>query len=169
MPLDFEGGEGFTDSTLMHGRDWPALTQFCVILENQVGSLAELMRHLERNDLRVIALSIVDTIDVAIARVMIDQVERGRELFEFSGLTFFEKEVLGVELPESEQPFVSVLATLLQAEINVDYMYPLLYRRGGRSAVAIHVENPDVAIGVLTTKGFRLINEDDLLEDDEYL
>ena len=153
----------------MRGRDWPALTQFGVILENQVGSLADLMRHLERNDLRIIALSIVDTIDVAIARVMLDQVERGRELFEFSGLTFFEREVLGVELPESEQPFVSVLSSLLQAELNVNYMYPLLYRRGGRSAVAIHVDDPDIAIGVLTQKGFRLISESYLLNDDEYL
>lgn len=167
MSMDF--GEGnFTDATTMRGRDWPALTQFCVVVENRVGSLSQLTQHLERHDLRIIALSIVDNIDVAIARVMLDQVERGRELFELSGFTFFENEVLGIELPEHPQPFVAVLSSLLQAEVNVNYMYPLLYRREGRSSIAVHVEDLDTATRVLHDKGFKLISEDDLMNDDEH-
>jgi hypothetical protein len=167
MSMDFGEGE-FTDAATMRGRDWPALTQFCVIIENRVGSLNQLMQHLERHDLRIIALSIVDTIDVAIARVMLDQVERGRELFELSGFTFFENEVLGIELPEHSQPFVAVCSALLQAEISVNYMYPLLYRRAGRSSIAIHVEDLHTATKVLREKGFQLLNENDLLNDDEH-
>jgi hypothetical protein len=167
MSMDFGEGE-FTDAATMRGRDWPALTQFCVIIENRVGSLNQLMQHLERHDVRIIALSIVDTIDVAIARVMLDQVERGRELFELSGLTFFENEVLGVELPDRPQPFVAVLSTLLQAEVNVNYMYPLLFRRAGLSSIAVHVEDLDTATKVLRDKGFSLISENDLMHDDEH-
>ncbi|MHC4877001.1 MAG: acetolactate synthase [Planctomycetota bacterium] len=167
MSMDFDDAE-FTDAATMHGRDWPSLRQFCVVLENRVGSLSDLMRHLERHDVRIIALSIVDTIDLAIARVMLDQVERGRELFELSGFTFFENDVLGVELPEEAKPFVAVFSALLQAEINVNYMYPLLYRRGGRSAIAIHVEDLDTAAGILRANEFTLISEDDLRDDDEF-
>ncbi|MDA0282921.1 MAG: acetolactate synthase [Planctomycetota bacterium] len=167
MSMDFGAGE-FTDAATMRGRDWPALTQFCVIIENRVGSLNQLMQHLERQDVRIIALSIVDTIDVAIARVMLDRVERGRELFELSGFTFFEIEVLGVQLPEQPQPFVAVCSALLQAEVNVNYMYPLLYRHGGHSAIAVHVEDMDTATRVLRDKGFQLLGEDDLLNDDEH-
>jgi len=167
MSMDFGEGE-ITDAATMRGRDWPALTQFCVVVENRVGSLSRLTQHLERHDLRIIALSIVDNIDVAIARVMLDQVERGRELFELSDFTFFENEVLGIELPEHPQPFVAVLSTLLQAEVNVNYMYPLLYRRGGHSSIAVHVEDIDTATQVLRDKGFKLISEDDLKNDDEH-
>lgn len=167
MSMDFGEGE-FNDAATMRGRDWPALTQFCVIIENRVGSLNQLMQHLERHDLRIIALSIVDTVDVAIARVMLDQVERGRELFELSGFTFFENEVLGIELPEHPQPFVSVCSTLLQAEVNVNYMYPLLYRHGGRSSIAVHVDDLDTATQILKNEGFTLLSESDLLNDDEF-
>lgn len=167
MSMDF-GNADFTDSATMRGRDWPSLRQFCVILENRVGALNELMRHLERNDLRVVALSVVDTIDVAIARVMLDQVERARELFEFSGFTFFENDVLGVQLPENAKPFVAVFSALLQAELNVNYMYPLLYRQGGHGAIAIHVDDLDAASTVLRSSGFTLIGEDDLKNDDEF-
>lgn len=167
MSMDFGDGE-FTDAATMRGRDWPALTQFCVIIENRVGSLNQLMQHLERHDVRIIALSIVDTIDVAIARVMLDQVERGRELFELSGFTFFENEVLGIELPDHPQPFVAVLSSLLQAEVNVNYMYPLLFRHEGHSSIAVHVEDIDTATKVLRDKGFKLISETDLMNDDEH-
>jgi hypothetical protein len=167
MSTGFGEGE-FTDATTISGRSWPALTQFCVIMENRVGSLNQLVRSLERYDMRIIALSIVDTVDVAIARVMLDHVERARELFELSGFTFFENEVIGIQLPEQEQPFLSVCSVLLQAELNVNYMYPLLYRRAGHGAIAIHTDDMDAATRVLSDKGFILISEDDLSNDDEF-
>ena len=167
MSMDF-GDDEYADSTTMRGRDWPSLRQFCVILENRVGSLNDLMRRLERYDMRIIALSINDTIDLAIARVMLDNVERGRELFELSGLSFFENDMLGVELPDEPQPFVSICTALLQAEVNVNYMYPLLYRRQGHGAVALHVDDMDTAIQVLNDKGLKLVTEGDLAFDDDF-
>lgn len=162
------GGDEFVDSTTIRGRDWPALTQFCVLMENRVGSLNQLVRSLERYDMRIIALSIVDTVDVAITRVMLDHVERARELFELSGFTFFESEVIGVQLPEEDKPFLAVCSALLQVELNVNYMYPLLYRRSGHGAIAIHTDDLDAASRVLTDKGFTLLSENDLTNDDEF-
>lgn len=168
MSMDF-GSDEYVNQSTLRGRDWPALRQFCVILENRVGSLNELLRQLERSDLRVVALSIVDTVDVAIARILLDQVERSRELFELSGFTFFENDVLGVELPDGPQPFVSICTALLQAEVNLNYLYPLLFRREGRSAVAIHVEDLEVATSTLRERGFTLLSESDLQNDDNFL
>lgn len=167
MAMDFHSGD-FVDASTMRGRNWPSLRQFLVILENRVGSLTELLRHLERDDIRVIALSIVDNVDVAIARVMLDNVERGRELFELSGLTFFENDMVGVELPEDSRPLVSICSSLLRAEVNVNYMYPLLYRRAGRSAIAVNVDDPDMAISILTEQGLKIVTEGDLMDDDEH-
>jgi hypothetical protein len=167
MSMGFENGD-YTDAKTIRGRDWPSLRQFLVILENRVGSLTDLVLRLERDDIRVIALSIVDNVDVAIARVMLDNVERGRELFELSGLTFFENDMVGVELPEDARPFVSICSSLLQAEVNVNYMYPLLYRRSGRGAIAVNVDDIDMAISVLTDQGLKIVTEGDLADDDEH-
>ncbi len=166
MPVDFGSDDDYLSAATMHGRDWPCLRQFVVILENRVGSLGELLRRLERHDMRIVALSMVDTVEVAIARVMVDQFERAREVFEMSGFTFFEHDVVGVELPDNDQPFASVLTALVHGEINVNYMYPLIYRRQGRGAVAIHVSDIDSALSVLRDSGHTLLTENDLNSDD---
>ena len=163
------GSESYTDPNTMHGRQWPCLRQFCVFMENRVGRLHDLMRQLERHDLRIVALSIDDSVDCAIVRLMFDNFERAHELLQLGSFSFVETDIIGVELPEAEQPFLTVCTTLLQAEINIHYIYPLLYRRGGKGAIGLYVDDIDRGLELLADKGHQLIAEQDLLEDDEYL
>ena len=167
MSMNF-GGESAADPSTMRGRDWPCLRQFGVFLENRVGSLHDLMRHLERHDLRVMALSIVDSIDCAVVRLVLDNYDRGRELFDMAKFTVFETDLIGVELPDDPQPYVKICIALLQAELNIHYTYPLLYRRRGRGAIALYVDDVDLGLKTLGQKGHRIITENDLLNDDEY-
>jgi hypothetical protein len=100
---------GFSDDSLIQpvtsrGRDWPCLRQFIVFLENRVGSLHDLLRRVERDDLRIVALSILDSADCAVARLIVDNYERAHELLTFAGFTMFETDVIGILLPDSEQP-----------------------------------------------------------------
>ena len=151
----------------MRGRDWPTLRQFGVFLENRVGSLHKLLRHLEGHDLRVVALSIANSVDSAVIRLMLDDYERGREIFELSEFTTFETDLIGVELPDDPQPYVKICLALLEAEVSIHYTYPLLYRRHGRGAIAIYVDDIDHGLRTLAQKGHRIITENDLRDDDE--
>jgi hypothetical protein len=65
------GGKERTADATARGRDWPCLRQFGIFMENRVGTLHELMRHIERHDLRVMALTVVDSIDYSIARLIL--------------------------------------------------------------------------------------------------
>ncbi len=162
-------GEGaITDASTMRGRDWPALRQFGVFLENRVGTLHDLLRHLESAEVRVMGLSIVDSVDCAIARLVVSNYERGRELLRLGNFTVFEADLVGVELPDDPQPYVRICLAMLQAELNIHYTYPLLYRRGGRGAIAMYVDDVDLALRTLTEKGLRIVTEGDLLRDDEF-
>ncbi|MEZ6066443.1 MAG: acetolactate synthase [Planctomycetaceae bacterium] len=145
------------------------MRQFCVFMENRVGRLNDLLRHLERNDLRILALSVVDTVDFAVARVMVDATDLAREILTLSDFQFLETDLLGVELPCDPQPFIGVFRPLVTAEININYVYPLLYRRRGLGAVAVHVDNIDQAGDILRDQGLRLLTEGDLADDDEAL
>ncbi len=167
MSMGFGSGEP-SDAQTMRGRNWPCLTQFCIFLENRVGQLHELLRKLEGHDLRIVALSVADSVDCAVARVMLDNVERGREIFELSGVPFVEVQVIGVELPDNEQPYLSVCTALLQAEVNIHYTYPLLYRHRGRGAIALFVDDIEFGLSVLQEKGLRVLTEGDLQDDDEF-
>jgi hypothetical protein len=165
MPGDF-GDEAVIDPATLHGRDWPCLRQFCVFMENRVGRLHDLLRHIEQHDLRVVALSIVDTVDFAVARVMVDRTDRAREIFRLSDFTFIENDILGVELPDDPQPYVRICLALLAAEMNIHYTYPLNLRRSGNGAIAIYVEDIDMAIRILQSQGMHMLTEGDLLEDE---
>ena len=167
MSMSFGDDDAIGPST-MRGRDWPCLRQFGVFLENRVGNLSELLRHLEGHELRVMALSIVDSVDCAVVRLVLDNYERGRELFDLSRFTVFETDLIGVELPDDPQPYVRIFMALLQAELSIHYTYPLLYRRKGRGAIALYVDDTDLGLKTLADLGFRIITEGDLMEDDEY-
>ncbi len=168
MPKNFQGGEE-TGTETMRGRDWPCLRQFCVFLENRVGRLNDLMRQLESPDSRVLAMSIVDSVDFAMVRLMFNDADRAREKLELSGFLFSESDVVGVELPEGDKPFHEVCSALVKAEVNIHHAYPLLYRRNGRGAIAMFVDDVDQAVQILLEAGQRVITENDLHDDDEYM
>ena len=161
------GEDSPVDAITSRGRDWPCLQQFVVFLENKVGALHELLRHVERDDLKIMALSILDSADSAIARLITNNYERTRELLELSSLPFFECEVIGVMLPDVDQPHTNICGSLMSAELNVYYIYPLMYRRNHRGAVAVYVDNVDEALRVLKEQQHAFVTEDDLLEYDE--
>ena len=163
------GGESTVDPSTMRGRCWPCLRQFGIFLENRVGRLHDLLRHIERHDLKVMALSIVESVDYAVVRLMVNNYDRAKDVFSLSGFTVFESDIVGVELPDDPQPFARICLALLQAEVNIHYTYPLLYRRQGRGAIALCVDDVDQGMRILADKGHRIITETDLMDYDEYL
>ena len=82
-------------------------------------------------------------------------------------LTAWARDSIGVELPDGQQPFVQICLALLQAELNVHYTYPLLYHRSGRGAIALYVDDVDLALKTLEDKGLHIVTESDLLADDD--
>ena len=156
-----EGGAGVGFAT-MRGRDYPSIRQFTVFLENRVGQLLEVVRRFEGSNVRIVALTISDSTECAVVRFLLSDPEAGRELLERAGLAIVESDLIGVELPDSPQPMLQVCTALLQAEINISQVYPLLIRPSGSPAVALMVDNIEMALETLASKGFSAINEDDL-------
>ena len=151
----------------MRGRDYPTLKQFTVFLENRVGQLLDIVRRLEISGNRILSLSINDSSDCALVRFLLRNPDTGRETFERAGLSVFESDCIGVELPESSQPFQEVCMALLRAEINIVRSYQLLGRSSGGPAIAISVDNLEAALETLAQRGFRLLHEGDLLDPGE--
>ncbi|MFN0054360.1 MAG: acetolactate synthase [Planctomycetales bacterium] len=156
-----------TPTMTARGREWPCLRQFAVFVENRVGRLHDLLRLFESHDIRVVALSIANSVDCAVVRIMVNDTDRGREILQLSRFPFAEIDLIGVELPDGPQPFVQICLALLQAELNVQYTYPLLYHRAGRGAIAMYVDDVDLAQRTLQEKGLKLVKESDLLMDDD--
>ena len=161
-----EGGGG-TEAATARGRDWPSVRQFNVFLENRVGALLDLVRRFETTKVRIISISIIDTADCAIIRLVLSDPERAYEILQFGKFMFTESDLLVVQLPDGEQPFLKICKTLLAAEINVHYAYPLLVGPKGHPALLLHVENQEQSVQTLTSKGFTIFTERDLAHDDD--
>lgn len=157
-------GEGIpTDLSTARGRDYPTIRQFTVFLENRVGQLLEVVRRFEGSKVRIVALSINDATECAFVRFLLSHPEQGREILERAGLAMIESDLIGVELPNGPQPLLKVCTALLQAEINIVQTYPLIARPNDRPAVALMVDNPEMALETLNQKGFTMITENDLM------
>jgi hypothetical protein len=157
------GGVGFATA---RGRNWPTLRQFTVFLENRVGQLLEVVRRFDGSKVRIVALSITDSGECAFVRFLLSHPEQGREILERAGLALIESDLIGVELPDGQQPLLRICTALLQAEVNIIQAYPILARPRGRPAVALMVDNTEMGLETLGAKGFTMITEGDLDGDE---
>ena len=155
------GGREPTDFLTARGRDWPSVRQFNVFLENRVGMLLELVRKFEVSNNRIVALSVDDSADYAIIRLVLRDPDRARETFELSGIPYIESDLLVVQLPPGPHPLVEICKALLEAEINIHYAYPLMLTRE-HPALALRVDNHETAVSILRQEGFTILTEADL-------
>jgi hypothetical protein len=156
-----DSGAGVGYSTA-RGRDWPSVRQFNVFIPNRVGGLLDVVRRFETSDNHIVSLTVVDSADCAIIRIVLSDPERAREVFEAAGLPVTESDLLVVQLPEAAQPLLQICKALLMAEINIHYAYPLLVGPQGRAALALHVEDHETAVNTLSRQGFTIFTEGDL-------
>jgi len=163
--MSTDQGSG-TDLSTMRGRNYPSIRQFTVFLENRVGQLLEVIRRFEGSKVRIVALSITDSSECAFVRFLLSDPEGGREILERAGLAIIESDLIGVEMPEGSQPLLAICTALLQAEVNIIQAYPLFVRPRGHAAVALMVDNIEMGLETLNSKGFQMVTEKDLAEEE---
>jgi hypothetical protein len=158
--LGEENGAG-VDFETARGRDWPSVRQFNVLMENKVGVLLSLVRRFETTDIRIISLTCVDSADCAIIRLVLSDPERATEILKLADLPFTESDLLVVQLPDGQQPLLTICKALLVAEISIHYAYPILVGVHGSSALALHVDDHETAVATLQRQGFTIFTEGD--------
>lgn len=135
--------------------------QFSVFIPNRVGQLFDLTALLAKHNVHIMAMTTLDTTDCAIDRLIVDDPERARELMAANNFAFTECDVLVVEI-SGEAQLKEVLGALLTVEINILYLYAFLLRPEGKSALALNVDDADLASSALNTQGFRVLNQRDI-------
>lgn len=135
--------------------------QFSVFAENRVGRLYDLTALFKTNEVHIIALTVLDTTDSAIMRVIVDDPDKAKELMINNDFPYTECDVLAVEIND-EADLKPVLAALLEAEINLHYIYSFIKRPEGRAAVVINTEDTDVATQTLNHHGYRVLTQRDI-------
>jgi hypothetical protein len=135
--------------------------QFAVFAENKVGRLNELIGLLGKHNICPVALSTQDTTDSTIIRMVVDDPDQAGILLHEHGYAFTMSELTVVEL-QNLTDLRKVLTALMAAEINIHFLYPFVFRPRERSALAICLEDGDLARTVLTDAGFATLTQSDI-------
>jgi hypothetical protein len=143
-------------------RDGPLVKQFSVFLSNKVGAMLDVLKLLNAHYYHVVAMSVSESTDSAIARVVVSDPGGVEKLFRQNNIAFGMCEVVVVEMHEVATELPKLFAALFMAEVNVHFTYPLLMRPRGQAALALHVDDNDCAISVLTGAGFKLLSQSDI-------
>jgi hypothetical protein len=163
--MSFGEGAGI-DFDTARGRDWPSVRQFNVFTANRIGALMDVVRRFEATEVRIVSLTVIDSADCAIIRMVLSDPERALEIFHQAKMMVTESDLLVVKLPDGRQPLATICKALLTAEISIHYAYPLMIGVGpeGHTALAIHVDDHETAAATLQEKGFTLYTEGDLTD-----
>jgi hypothetical protein len=131
--------------------------QISVFLENKPGALAEVTRILGESGINIRALSLADTKDFGILRLIVNDNEKARDILGRKGLTVRKTEVVAVEVPDRPGGLAEILKVLSEAEINVEYLYAFVQQSGENAIIIFRFDETDRAIEVLSKKQFKIL------------
>ncbi|MEP3212535.1 MAG: hypothetical protein ABJQ29_05000 [Luteolibacter sp.] len=137
--------------------------QFTVMLPNRVGALASLVKLLRGSSIEVIGLSVQDSRDATMARLVLSDPDTAEAIFCEKGIAHATCQLVVIALKEAGPGLVQCLDILMTAETNVDFAYAMLPGPDGKALLAMHVEDYEFATSVLNRSGFRLMYEEDLI------
>lgn len=132
--------------------------QISIFIENKSGRLAEVTKVLGDNEINIRALSIADTTDFGILRLIVNSPEKAGKILREHGFTVSETEIIAVRIADQPGGLAEVLNTLENNQINIEYMYAFVGRSGTDAVVVIRVENIDRAIELLQQEGIPLLS-----------
>ncbi len=131
--------------------------QISIFIENKSGRLAEVARVLGEAGVNIRALSLADTSDFGILRLIVNDREKAKQVLKEKGFTVSKTEVVAIEVPDRPGGLAEILDTLDGASINVEYMYAFVERCGENAVIIFRFDETEKAISALLAKGFNIL------------
>ncbi|NTV41954.1 MAG: ACT domain-containing protein [Syntrophobacteraceae bacterium] len=136
--------------------------QISVFLENKAGRLCEVTRILAESGINIRALSLADTSDFGILRLIVNDNNKAREVLKERGFTVGKTEVVAVEVDDRPGGLHRILDVLFRANVNVEYMYAFVQQSGSNAVIIFRFDNPDEALNILKQNSVTVIGGDKL-------
>lgn len=136
--------------------------QVSVFLENKSGRLYETSKRLAEAGVNIRALSIAETADYGVLRLIVSDPDKAMKVMSEGGFTVSETEVIAVEVPDEPGGLSGVLGPLYDANVNIEYLYCFVEKTGKSAIVVFRVEQLDAAIRALQGGGYTVMREEDV-------
>lgn len=134
-----------------------SVKQISVFVENKKGRLAEITALLAKNNIDISALSIADTTDFGILRLIVNQPELAEKVLKEAGLAVKSTDVIAIGVEDRPGGLSEALKLLDQNHISIEYMYAFVGKNEKKALVIIKTESPDLAVKVLTDANIMVL------------
>lgn len=138
------------------------LQQLSLFLENRAGRLAPPIRVLAAEGINILTLTLADTAEFGILRLVVPDADFARKALEREGWVVNVAEVVAVDIADRPGGLAEVLTELESAQLRIEYMYAFSLRRGDKAILIFSFEEPDRAIQVLGDAGFAVVDGEEL-------
>ena len=139
-----------------------AIKQLTVFIQNKKGTVVSVTDLLSKNNINLRALSIAETQDFGILRLIVNDEKAAESVLAENGYLIKAIDVVGVKIGDEPGKLTAALDVLDMADINVEYLYAFMARTEKHAYVVLRVEDNEVAEKVLTDAGFKMISEADI-------
>jgi hypothetical protein len=136
------------------------LKQISVFLENRKGRLAQALETLAQAKINIRTLSIADTSEFGILRLIVPDPEKAKKVLEKANFTVKENSVIAVEVDDKPGGLAASLRVLSDANINVEYLYAFVEKSGEKAVVILRTEDVDAGIKALKAAGIGMLKAD---------
>ncbi|MDY6839225.1 MAG: ACT domain-containing protein [Thermodesulfobacteriota bacterium] len=131
--------------------------QISIFLENKAGRLAEVTRVLSETGVNIRALSLADTSDFGILRLIVDDNEKAKKALKEHGFTVGKTDVVAVEVEDRPGGLSQILDVLSKKSINVEYMYAFVQHSGKDAVIIFRFDDIDAAVKLLQENNVRVL------------
>ena len=131
--------------------------QISIFVENKPGTLEHATRILKEANINIRTLSIADTSDFGIVRLIVNDVALANKVLRENGFSVSRTPVVAVEVPDRPGGLHSILEVLKGYNINIEYLYAFVEKSGQNAVIIFRFDDPDAAIEVLATNAFTVL------------
>ena len=135
------------------------IQQLSVFLENREGRLDEMLSVLAENDVNIVALSLADTSDYGMLRMIVSDPHRGRQALKDAGITAMLTDVVALRVPHATGSLSKAMHQIVEGEVNVEYMYA--FANGSDAAAILKSDDPGRVIDILKGSGFDVYSAEE--------
>ena len=132
--------------------------QISLFLENKPGHLNAICRTLAQNNINIVTLSLADTQQCGIVRLIVEEWEKARDALETAGYVVNVREVVAATVADKPGGMAELLDAINKAGVNIEYMYAFTSKHGSEAVLVFRFDNPDKAIEALTASGRNVLD-----------
>ena len=135
------------------------IQQLSVFLENREGRLDEVLKVLAEKDVNIVALSLADTSDYGMLRMVVSDPHKGRQALKEAGITAMLTDVVALRVPHATGSLSKAMHQIVEGEVNVEYMYA--FANGNDAAAVLKSDDPARVTDILKGSGFDVYSADE--------